>query len=266
MTPLARELANQLIQPIKKRSKFWRDNISQLRCALDNAHFFEATKAIPIFQQFADRLESMNESEFDRLIARLGFLPAPKTWIEMQRPEIGEKMAYLLEESEDKKSAKVSLFFQSAYTEIGSLSLESGDYILKGGLHMLPLQIGERLTPGWNRYFISYLHSVLPVINSPRVIGRRQHMPHYGLERELVKKFGPGKFPLRAWTEIKLEVSKPPEIDDGEPHEAHLTGRRALHFCRKHIRIRLGKLEYVSAHWRGDPALGIKQSRYAVVP
>lgn len=87
-------------------------------------------------------------------------------------------------------------------------------------------------------------------------------MPHRKVERELTKAFGLGKFPLRAWTELRLTVAKPAEIDDGESHEAHLTGRRALHFCRKHIRIRNGKLEYVSAHWRGDPALGIKQTRY----
>jgi hypothetical protein len=100
------------------------------------------------------------------------------------------------------------------------------------------------------------------LINSPKVIGRRQFMPH----KVLVKNFTGGSFPLHAWTEIRLEVSKPPEIDDGGPHEARLTGRRALHFCRAHLRIRYGQLEYVSPHWRGDPSVGIKQSRYIVTP
>jgi hypothetical protein len=107
--------------------------------------------------------------------------------------------------------------------------------------------------------------SLLALINSPRIIGRQQHMPSRVLEQKLTRGFGVGKFPLHAWTEIKLEVAKPIEIDDGEPHEAHLTGRRALHFVRKHLRLWNGELIYVTSHWRGDPALGIKQSRYRVV-
>ena len=113
---------------------------------------------------------------------------------------------------------------------------------------------------------MAYAELAMILINSPHIIGRRQHMPHAGLERQLTRGLAGGKFPLHAWTEIKLQVAKPVEIDDGEPHEAHLTGRRALHFVRKHIRIRLGQLEYVSAHWRGDPSIGIKRSRYTVKP
>ena len=111
-----------------------------------------------------------------------------------------------------------------------------------------------------------YAQLAMILINSPHIIGRRKHMPHAGLERQLTRGLAGGKFPLHAWTEINLQVAKPVEIDDGEPHEAHLTGRRALHFVRKHIRIRLGQLEYVSAHWRGDPSIGIKRSRYTVKP
>jgi hypothetical protein len=73
-----------------------------------------------------------------------------------------------------------------------------------------------------------------------------------------------GTFPLRAWTEIVLEVTPPSEAGALDPGEAHLTGRRALHFCRQHLRIRGGRLELVKAHWRGDAAIGIKQSRYRV--
>ncbi|QPF81665.1 hypothetical protein IC762_17725 [Bradyrhizobium genosp. L] len=104
---------------------------------------------------------------------------------------------------------------------------------------------------------------LLAMINTPRIIGRCQHMPHAGLARDLRKRFGAGRFPLRAWTEIQLKVT-PPEQGEGEA-EAHLTGARALHFCRAHLRVRLGRLELVSSHWRGDPALGIKQSKYRLV-
>lgn len=110
-----------------------------------------------------------------------------------------------------------------------------------------------------------FLGAALAVINTPRIIGRKQHMPHAGLQKKIAaSKRMVGRFPLRAWTEIKLEVMPP--VIDGVEHEARLSGGKALHFCRAHLRIKLGKLERVSAHWRGDPSLGIKRSRYVVMP
>jgi hypothetical protein len=108
--------------------------------------------------------------------------------------------------------------------------------------------------------------AMLALINSPRVIGRRGHYPHGRAEREALKKLGlVGKFPLRAWTEILLRVTINPEDRSGEkPKEMHLTGDRCLHYCRTFVRVRLGALEYVEGHWRGNPALGMKQSRYRV--
>lgn len=109
------------------------------------------------------------------------------------------------------------------------------------------------------------IYAELALINTPRIIGRRQHMPHSGLQRRLAAALKmPGKYPLRAWSEIVLEVHAP-EVARGE-FEARLTGGKALHFCRAHLRVRNGKVEFVSAHWRGDPALGMKQTRYRVVP
>lgn len=105
----------------------------------------------------------------------------------------------------------------------------------------------------------------LAFINSPKIIGRRQHMPHKGLERELLKNQKViGSFPLHAWTEIALDVTPPKEAAGQHEFEAHLTGRRALHFVRSHLRIREGRLQFVKSHWRGDAALGIRQSRYTV--
>jgi hypothetical protein len=103
----------------------------------------------------------------------------------------------------------------------------------------------------------------LALINTPRIIGRRQHMPHKSLEAKLSRLgFAAGKYPLHAWNEIRLEVGIPRDLSDEASTEAHLTGRKALHFCRSHIRIRLGRIEIVRAHWRGDAAVGIKRSRY----
>ena len=111
--------------------------------------------------------------------------------------------------------------------------------------------------------FIHY--ALLALINTPRVIGQRTHWPHERLEREKLKKLNlVGKFPLRAWTEIILKIAQQ-DNRTGEPSEEHhLTGERCLHFCRTYLRVRLGMIEYVEGHWRGNPALGMKRSRYRV--
>ncbi|WP_306147209.1 MULTISPECIES: hypothetical protein [unclassified Roseibium] len=106
---------------------------------------------------------------------------------------------------------------------------------------------------------------VIGLINTPKIVGRRQHMPHRGLEKRLLRSRSvSGKFPLRAWTEILLEITPTRDTSAEPPKEAHLTGSRAMHFCRAHLRVKRGKVEVVRGHWRGDPSLGIKRSRYIV--
>jgi hypothetical protein len=269
MTPLAHYLAKQLVAPRTKREHIWVEekNRATLREALTDVHCFETTEAIDLFNELVDSLKEQPIEKTDEIYGAYSFLPAPKTWIEWRHAS-GNRVATLIEEGKNWHS--VTLFCELLASPLGLISAKSGDYY-----DGIPNRNIERFLPtfisdlGGDRSAIALLataHTMLLLINSPKIIGRRQHMPHAGLERELTKHFSAGKFPLHAWTEIKLEVAKPTEIDDGEPHEAHLTGRRALHFVRKHIRIRLGRLEYVNAHWRGDPAIGIKQSRYRVTP
>jgi len=101
------------------------------------------------------------------------------------------------------------------------------------------------------------------VINSPKIVDRTEAAPSKGaIER--VRASIPDGFRLHPWSQIKLQIAKPASIDDGEPHAAIISGKRALHFCRAHIRFRLGRLEYVGSHWRGDPALGIRHATYKV--
>src|SRR5262249_48779221 len=120
------------------------------------------------------------------------------------------------------------------------------------GRMLLPLG-REKMVPRWrkvkNDTFIDdvgsqlanvlRIYASLSIINAPKIIGRVRHAPNPSLEKRLLNdRRSPGKFTLHPWTEIVLRVNKPEEIDDGEPHEAHLTGQRAFHFCRQHLRIR----------------------------
>lgn len=280
MTPLAMYFTNQLTLPIKDRDPFCADNSAMLRDAFTNVHCFECTEILPILSDVASTIDRKKSKDRSEAFGELLFLPAPKTWIELRAPLYRGRIGYLLQEimTEEGSAASVELFTEESGggSMIGWISLVSDDHKTVGSYPdgspreiILPTCFKELFKVDAERAIremLSLLHFLLITVNAPKIIGRRQHMPHRALERHLIKTFGVGKFPLHAWTEIKLEIAKPIEIDDGEPHEAHLTGRRALHFCRKHIRIRFGKLEYVSAHWRGDAALGIKQSRYRLVP
>ena len=107
----------------------------------------------------------------------------------------------------------------------------------------------------------------LEFINRPEVVGRRQHMPDQRLERALLKgRVNIGKFPLRAWTEIQLNVNRTTHDASMLPsREAHLSGKRPMHFCRAHLRLQLGRVVLVRGHWRGDASVGVKRSRYKVL-
>lgn len=190
------------------------------------------------------------------------FLPAPKTWIEYTSPKTaspdGEtsRSGWLLEQSPECRSI-ISIteaiqqgnWFCSNPRERNCLDIETGRN-----------EYGPQLDAfGPDNMLIAFLL----FINTPKVIGRKQHMPHRGLEKALLRdRKLIGHFPLHAWTEIKLQIGVPVDMRAEVGGEAHLTGNKALHFCRAHLRLRLGRLEFVRSHWRGDPALGIKQSRY----
>jgi hypothetical protein len=262
MTPLAQWLLKQTMAKVRDREGMWHDerNAATLRDMLNDVHCFEITEAAPLVHELIMLFKDQEESKSECLFSTHAFLPAPKTWIEWRHAS-GNRLGVLLQENETRTNARGTFLWKEGAQNLGLVSLVSGDYHSDGGDQIFPDYLvdlmGNQTSPG----ILSYAHCMLLLINSPKIIGSRQHMPHAGLARRLA-----GKFPLHAWTEIKLHVAKPIEIDDGEPHEAHITGRRALHFVRKHIRIRLGKLEYVSAHWRGDPAIGTRHQHYVVAP
>lgn len=258
MTPLAYRFAKRLTLPIKKRERVVVGNaIDEFR----DIHCFECSEINQIL------VEADHKTRVAAWSGEL-FLPAPRTWIEWDQPD--HRLAVLLTEVDNDSSAFNCFLFCGFKNHDGLIADRIGsikDYRLESD-SVKGLNISGEMAEKDEHWIVGKLLSAkafLSFINAPRIIGRRQFMPNRALERRLNGTLGVGKFPLHAWHELKLEVNKPTWIDDGEPHESHLTGRRALHFCRAHLRIRNGNLEFVQSHWRGDPALGIKQTRYRVV-
>lgn len=264
MTPLAQRIVENLTLPIALRCKY--DDVGLMHKMAD-VHCFDLTEAWPLIEDLSRKIV---EDGAD--VGRLCFLPAQKTWLEVFGREAGARQGYLLVSSADGASCTAYFATTRVLVDDGTeQTLSAPDYFTSTNVYRFQLLQSAVLPEPSRRDLVvgepnrAFLYAALALINTPRLIGRRQHMPHRGLERRLLKQQAAlGHFPLHAWTEIKLEVT-PPEDASGSPSsEAHLTGRKALHFCRAHLRVRNGRVEIVRGHWRGDASLGIKRSRYRV--
>jgi hypothetical protein len=282
MTPLAYRIAKQATLPKHERT-FTNDALLKRICA---AHCFETTQVqelahaiMPPAEKGEERhtltvgdesIPFAGQKAINNLVSvadRIAFLPSPYTWIEWRYPDWTPDHGWLLCEDFGQTNNLRDWIGAFACCEQGcdfSMSIpKQGDpreTIMHGEGEMTD---EDRLTCG---VFLSAVLCNLAIINTPHIVGRTTRLPHAGLQKRLARAFNmPGKYPLQAWHELKLHVAVPPEFS-GEEVEGHLTGERALHFCRSYLRIRLGQLELVHSHWRGNPALGIKQTRYMVEP
>ena len=255
MTPLAHRIVRELTLPLKERTF---DDRNGLLRQMADVHCFECSDAKELARELKIQIVKGGIDE------RSTFLPAPKTWLEW-RDERGHRSGVLLVAEHRELEADQYWAF-GGYGDFGSYRHPSK---LRLQYPAADLAFPKRFEL---RKELAELHdsdeellALLAIINTPHVMGRRQHQPHRGLQRQLLaRQQAVGKFPLHAWTEIKLEVTPPYDASADGTHETHLTGKKALHFCRAHLRIAYGKLISVRAHWRGDGALGIKRSRYKV--
>lgn len=267
MTPLAHRIVKENFLLPHERTDCDACNVRQ---KMADVHCFEVTAV----HELAHSL-SFDISDGKAELGELAFLPAPKTWIEFEAcPEkpVSQygRYGYLLI---DNGRGVVESWHVGEFDMGGRSTYWAGQSSFD--LKVFHPLFNPRATLTSDREIIwdqddvpqewAQIYAFLAMINTPKVIGRRQHMPHRGLEKALLREQKLiGKFPLHAWTEIRLECSPPQDLSQEQGYEAHLTGKKALHFCRAHLRLRNCRVEFVKAHWRGDPALGIKQSRYRV--
>ena len=155
----------------------------------------------------------------------------------------------------DRLSQRIDMYeFKALKLNDDVARLESGNEILKGALNTKDPEI-ERA--GMN-HGIAFCALVLDLINTPGLIGLRQHDPHRGLVKRLATA---GSYPLQGWSEVVLKHKT--VMASQEPHLTGPTYHKCLHFVRSHLRhLRCGRVLTIPAHWRGDAALGIKRTRY----
>lgn len=184
--------------------------------------------------------------------------------------ELGERIEQtsLIDQAFAKEKAKSSLSSalmkrpdyeseKQLEARIGLLRLERDKYEREAQFLGGITSLGEFINHG-----VAFGVLALDLINTPGLVGLRQHDPHRGLARKLYAA-RIGSYPLRGWSEIVLKH----ETRVAEEAERHTgaTLHKCLHFVRSHLRhYRDGKVTVIPAHWRGDPALGIKRTRYLV--
>lgn len=264
MTPLAQKITKQNLLPIKEREPHDWDGLYR---KMSDIHCFEMSEVFALANDLSWSIQEGKQNP-----GGLAFLPAPRTWIEFSFDDNNYRYGYLLI---DDGHGSAEIYFAGDAVDDGYWTSGREDFDLRlfhplfnpsSLLSNHQTKVSNDM-PGEYQEDWAQLYAFLSLINSPKVIGRRQHMPHRGLEKGLLREQKMiGKFPLHAWTEIKLECSPTRDMSEEEGYEAHLTGKKALHFCRAHLRLRECRVEFVRSHWRGDPSLGIKQSRYKVQP
>ncbi|GFE94892.1 hypothetical protein [Acetobacter persici] len=262
MTPLAKDITKDSIR--RNNGKY----IGVYNKEIVDAQMFDVSKIHEFACANSPNIINKNGSF---LFNDLFFLPSNPTWIEWI-DDTGERLGIFLKKL-DSTDHMVFEFFKNGPSRsiLGVFEnvFEESD-VNKMGFretkHSSGLLSPEDTTNFYTEVFrIITIH--LAFINTPRIIGRKIHLPHASFQRKLAKAKGTiGKYPIQAWTELILEVTPPKDESDAPACETVLTGEKALHFVRSHLRIVGGKLVRVSAHWRGNAALGIKRTRYSVVP
>lgn len=290
MTPLAHQILLETLKPAKERRL---NDKAGLTKDLLSYQFFELTAVLPLVVDMLtaekEKFAKMSDEEFDAIenpacpVASLAFLPAPKTWIEVQLKG-GLRRAFLLHQKGD-YSAVIAGFAENGGGLPHHLTPVGARLPLHGAALDQDVQLSADVLakPDWPAFLrttMRALYVMLAMINTPRSFTRAAHLPHAGLQRRLAAAKGMvGKFPLRGWTEIKLEVRAPKEVT-GLLHDVHLTSEKARHFVRAHGRVIGGTIVYVKgvaykfggtqvqvkAHNRGNPSLGTKRTRYTVAP
>jgi len=289
MTPLAKWLAGR----VATEKKWWLANeYDKLLAPFPVVKCFEVSAVFDLAAMLADQAQEKNS-----ITDSLAFLPAPATWLEYQSGK--GRHGYLLVQKTETAASCVSFlaedikggiaFVPMPIADLPLLSTaDADDFAVDSALTIqgldekylerapvftefgVPRARWDTSNVDWDQVLAAEqtrayrLYALLSIINSPKIIDRSTHKPSSGLQKLLRRSAGK-PFELLPWHEILLDVRPPPDGEDHGGNGERLTGPKAFHFCRSFIRIRLGKLERVRAHWRGDPSLGVSQASYRVM-
>jgi hypothetical protein len=269
MTPMLQALMRHAMLPRGKERMQYRGALGGPPAFSPVPHAFEVSQLFELARRAVDGLRDRKLAD-----AATAHLPFDDVWMEfaIDGSEFGHP-----------KDTRHGIFLRRAkgpfpIAEVMGWVYSPGQEVLSDLTRrfLLPLQgapyVGEAMTSEHlgsigehEQTLASLVYALLAMINSPRALARREHAPHKGLDRDLRRTGQPG---LRPWTEILLELpgGRRIERDDAAPPADGRGSAKAEHWVRMHPRFKLGRLEWVTAHKRGDPTLGTVQATYRVRP
>lgn len=184
------------------------------------------------------------------------FMPAFRSWIEWS-DDTG-RMGFFFDGDDRSVTHGMGFWASQKFTDDEPVLVGSRFDIPGYELGLIPAGLDMdsviRVQGNLNK-FRPIVWAVLALINSPKII-RQREIDQRRINR---RRQGLGRYAFHPHHEVRLNVDKHIiETVRGEGDGAS----RALHFVRTHLRFRRGQYELVSPHWRGDPALGIRDTSY----
>ncbi len=269
MTPLAHRIVKDFTRPVKDR--LFHDQKFASFLATNEIHCFETSKVFRFAWDIGGKVIKAPD------LAPGLFLPANNTWVEWYDEENKVRIGMLIANGKDD-----TYHIRQVMEDNTGARLQDWQVGVTKDFAHIKKKIGENAERAFRKFAeatdsdyetevkkfmartTAAMMGFLCMINQPQTIRQKSHLPHAGLQRDLARSMGMhGKFPLRAWTELSIDMT--PKDHAGEDVEARLSGRKCLHWVKSHLRFfSNGEWTIVEEHWRGDPALGIKQSRYVL--
>jgi hypothetical protein len=256
VTPIAHRLVRESALPPKARSF---ENDFGIIPLLKDIHCFDVSAIHGMQDILKNAILSKDAG------SRQQFSPFPSTWIEVKIKDI--RQAWLCtangDESYDVRNvyydAGENIVFPAVRVTVPFRGpLTRGTLMVAQHEEKHPLNANDI---GTLKAIIVVVDSYISIINSVKIVNRKSHPPHSGLQRTIAAR----GYRDNGWTEILLSINSPFNPATGETAATTITGEKALHFVRSHIRVYRSGLEIVvKAHTRGNPALGTVQSRYRV--
>ncbi|MDP2377814.1 hypothetical protein [Reyranella sp.] len=255
MTPLALRVFRDLLLPEGKRTVVDRGRVFD---RLADVHCFEATEVSSLASDLAER------SMVDGFDWTRTFLPFPRTWLEFAGPPgSGERNAFLL------CADRPDVFWHIAQFGDGLIETSAWEFVRPSSDedYLRKKEAKRSKMPGAQPYSTEEkLLATLSIINTPRILRSEETPPHRGLVRDLHRAgYGTEKLPIHASTTIRLDLT-PFGADGVGTGEGRLTGPRALHWCRAHLRLQRGRIVLVKAHQRGSDEVGTREADYRIRP
>ncbi len=170
-------------------------------------------------------------------------LPAPLAWLELT--VAGERVGVLFQtEGEAMRQARCIV----ARKAVNEPALHISTALIDmdgGGFDGLASYIGDA--------FIG----AIAMLATPALCTKRP----VNLEKLNKSRARSGKPPLFSHDIMTIDLGRPSEAKAKYSGDGHT---RPHHFCRAFLRFRLGKMEMVRPHWRGNAAVGVRAPNFRV--